>query len=741
MKKATTEATVDRETRRAAAAPSAPPPAGADCAPAAMPEESPRSSLASGGSKPIGQAELARAREIFESYRRGRANFEKRIVEDELWWELRHWELTDREGRSRRGTCSSCAPGAASGGTEPPPASAWLFNAILNKHADAMDNYPEPAVLPRERSDEGSARILSSVLPVVLEQNRFEETYADAWWEKLKHGTAAYGVFWNSEKLNGLGDIDIVGLDLLNLFWEPGITDLQKSANLFITELRDTGELEARYPQYAGRLGGGTDVKEYLYDDTVDNSGKAVVTDWYYRRATPSGRTVLHYAKFCGDCLLYASENEEAYRERGYYDHGMYPVVLDVLFPEKGTPAGFGYVAICKDPQRFIDSLSANIRETAMMNTRRRFFVSTSTGINEEEFLDWSGRPLVHVEGDLGDARVREISPAPLSGVYLDVMRMKVEEMKDTASNRDVNSGGGAGNGVTAAAAIAALQEAGNKTSRDMIAASYRAHTRVTELCIELMRQFYDFSRAFRVTGKDGDFSFVRFSNELIRDREAGVDADGETLYRRPVFDLKIRAQRSNPFSRMERNARAQELYGAGFFRPENAQASLIALEMMDFEGIDAVRDQVRQGQTLANQLEQAQKELEQARREAQAARQEARRASQELAMTRQRMARAGMAPGPSVSGPVGQAAPMGAARPGGMGPSGPSGAARGSDPGSAPGPGPASRSPAQPYLPVAFAKAHSRAFPASTGSIMGSGVRRTGYQQRLAERSRPRLG
>ncbi len=48
------------------------------------------------------------------------------------------------------------------------PSSAWLFNAILNKHADAMDNYPEPVVLPRERSDEESAKTLSSILPVVL---------------------------------------------------------------------------------------------------------------------------------------------------------------------------------------------------------------------------------------------------------------------------------------------------------------------------------------------------------------------------------------------------------------------------------------------------------------------------------------------------------------------------------------------------------------------------------------------
>ena len=75
--------------------------------------------------------------------------------------------------------------------------------------------------------------------------------------------------------------------------------------------------------------------------------------------------------------LLFASENEAEYQERGWYDHGLYPVVLDVMFPEKGTPVGFGYVAICKDPQLYVDKLSANILENAMMGTKKRFFWSS----------------------------------------------------------------------------------------------------------------------------------------------------------------------------------------------------------------------------------------------------------------------------------------------------------------------------------------------------------------------------
>lgn len=66
------------------------------------------------------------------------------------------------------------------------PRSAWLFNALANKHADIMDNFPEANVLPREKNDERAAKALSEIIPVILERNEFEETYSAGGWYKLK---------------------------------------------------------------------------------------------------------------------------------------------------------------------------------------------------------------------------------------------------------------------------------------------------------------------------------------------------------------------------------------------------------------------------------------------------------------------------------------------------------------------------------------------------------------------------
>lgn len=548
------------------------------------------------GQAMITEKDIARGAELLTRYKQGKANLEQRVIEDELWFKQQHWEVIRRK---------------APANSAPEPTSGWLFSTIASKHADMMDNIPEALVLPREQSDEQSAKLLSSIVPVVMEQNEFEQTYDDCCWELLKHGTAAYGVLWNSEKENGVGDVDIKQIDLLKLFWEPGVTDIQDSRNLFIVDLVDTDTLDRQYPEHAGRMGGQViDVAKYVYDDDVDTSDKAVVVDWYYKVRSPDGRTLLHYVKFVNDVLLFASENDPQYRGRGFYDHGLYPVVLDCLFPEKGTPVGFGYVSICRDPQMFIDKLSANILENAEMTTKKRFFVSSSTGVNEKEFDDWTKR-LVHVEGPIDDTRIREIITQPLAGIYPSIVQMKIDEMKETSNNRDVNSGGTA-SGVTAAAAISALQEAGNKTSRDMISGSYRAFSRIDRLVIELMRQFYTEQRAFRIVApNEMGYQFVTFSNAGIRDQEMG-QINGQMMFRHPVFDLKIKAQKKNPFSRMEMNERAKELYGLGFFNPERAQEALMALEMMDFEGIDKVREQVQQGQTLLNICRQLQAQLQQ---------------------------------------------------------------------------------------------------------------------------------
>ena len=524
----------------------------------------------------IGAEQVRQAAEVLRKYRLGKQNLDRRIIDNEQFWKLRHWEQMEKSGE---------------GGNpqDVRPASGWLVNCILSKHADAMDSYPEPTVLPREPGDRKEAEVLSRVLPVILKNNKFKRAYSQAWWNKLKSGCAVYGVFWDGGKLHGLGDIDIRSMDVLNLFWEPGVQDIQESEHFFSTELTPNRRLEEQYPELTGKLGrSGGQVSRYLYDDKVDTSEQSLVVDWYYH-TVEQGRRVLQYCKFVGENVLYATENDPEMAEKGWYDHGQYPFVFDVLFPEEGTPCGYGYVDLCKSAQKQIDLMNQAILKNTLASATPRFFIRSDGAVNENEYADWT-RPFVHTNGNLGADSIAPIRVPTLDSVYVAVLQNKIAEMKETAGNRDVMSGGTAG-GVTAATAIAALQEAGGKLSRNMIDDGYEAFAQVLTLCIELVRQFYDMPRQFRLLGKKG-VEFASFDNRSLRPRALLTGG-----YRVPEFDLEVSAQNETPYKTMEYNQLALQLFQMGFFRSDMAEQALRCLELMEFKNKDALTEVIREGQ------------------------------------------------------------------------------------------------------------------------------------------------
>ena len=444
----------------------------------------------------ITREQLQEFSRVLHEYKVGKASTERRMIAAEQWWKLHNQPEEEKNGNQMyRGFRSR---------------SSWLHNVIVNKHADAVESYPEPNILPREEGDKQEAKMLSAIVPCVLEQNAFDATWSDAMWAKMKYGTCVYKITWDSGKLGGLGDISIERVNVLNLFWEPGITDIQKSRYVYHTELMDNEALEEQYPKLRGQLKGNDFyASKFLYDDNVPTDRKSTVIDVYYHRGG-----VLHYCKYIGDIVLYATENDQEYRERGLYDHGLYPYVFDALFPVEGSPCGYGYVDICRNPQTAIDSLGTSLVRNAVVGATPRYFMREDGSVNEQELLD-TEKPLVHVDGNLGQDSIRPIDYNALPGNYINVWSTMVNELRETSGNTDTATGN-VTSGVTAASAIAALQEASGKGSRDSTLAAYRAYSKIVNLCIELIRQFYDLPRSFRIVGELGMEQFVSYDYEFL---------------------------------------------------------------------------------------------------------------------------------------------------------------------------------------------------------------------------------
>lgn len=542
---------------------------------------------------------IKKAEGILEQYKRERQALTDRIIENN-----QYFEFTATSGRPRQKSCC---------GKFKPSQSAYLFNSIINKHADFMDNMPSPVILPREESDEKVAKTLSVVVPAIMEKSKFGESWSENCYEKLVGGTAVYATVWDGSAENGLGEILVRRAELINLFWKGGISEINESPNLFYVSVMDNDELELRYPKLHDKTGSGSvlNVAEFIYEDRPDRTSQSLVVDWYYKKPVEmingAGmrvvKYVLHYCIFsCGE-VLYASEDD--YNDDGtprypdgFYRHGRYPYTVDVMFPLKGSMAGFGYVDIMKNPQEFIDDIDTAIRKNTKLKSVPKVMAPVGAGIRGEDLLD-PDKTIVQYAGSRDQIQPVETPDIPAS--VFNFRTGKIDELKETSGNRDFSQGSTAA-GVTAASAIAALQEAGSKLSRDMIKQSYFAYAQICELVIELIRQFYTVSRVIRITDANEKAKYERVSGSMLTrrasDPEFGIASGDRELH----FDVKVNAQKASPFSRAAQNELAKELYGAGFFNPQIADQVLVALDMMEFDGKDKIVAKVQENAQLMNE-------------------------------------------------------------------------------------------------------------------------------------------
>lgn len=552
--------------------------------------------------KVIGVEEIIKARETLQKYKQQKQSLESRVVNNEEWWKIHNWEQIKKKDAAK-------ADRENPNGIETPSSSAWLFNSITNKIADFSDNYPEANIRARTGGDVPEAERLKNVIPMILKRNKFYKTYIADISEKSKSGTGITYVGWNPKK-DGIGDVEIQNINILSIFWQGGITNIQKSRNVFTVELVDTDLLKKQYPSEAENItsDGEVDLKQYLYEDYIDTTDKSLVIDWWYKK---DGK--LHYCKFVNNIVLFATENEPDEYPNGYYDDGNYPFVFDVMFPMQGTIAGFGFIDVGKQPQEYIDKMDAGILQNVLMNSTPRYFERQDSEINEEEFLDWT-QPFVKTNTNLGQDDLREINVRGLDSAVFTQRDSKINEIKETTANRDVSTGGTT-SGVTAASAISALIETGSKVSRMAIKGTYDAFENIIYLIIERMRQFYDLPRYVRITGDDGTDDYGTYDNSNLKLQERQT-LQGDTAQYLPEFDIEVAAQKASPYSKAAQNELALQLYSAGFFNPQNTDQSLACLNIMDFDHKSDVINQIKKNGTLLDALQQAQMQLQQLQQE-----------------------------------------------------------------------------------------------------------------------------
>ena len=545
----------------------------------------------------IDEKKVAEFESILYKYRDGKQFLDEKIKNDYEWWKQRHWHLLKGKQVAEGSKTVDMV------NKEPEPTTAHLFSCIQNKHADAMDNIPELIFLPVSKDDEQTCSILNKIIPVVNERSKFTRAYSGCWYDKLIAGAGIYFVGWNQNLYYGLGDVEIKKVDPLKLFWKPGINNIQESPFTFYVEELPLSEVRELYPYLEVTTGNHLALQEHPKQEQDIEQDIVQLVHCYYKV-----NNRIHYCYFCCGQVIYASENDDRFKDTGYYLHGKHPFVIDSCYSIYNSPFGFSLLDVEKSTQELIDKYTQLTVKNVKDNAAGKKFYDRNSGVNLGDLQD-PGKEYVAVNS-INDGVIRHVEVKDITANMSGLINNKVAEMNETSGNRDFTQGGTVA-GVTSASAIAALQESGSKGSRDLIKNTYEAMKEIGEMEIEIMRQRYQNTRFFRITGTEEEYDFVEFNNQDLLPREIEQE-DGQPILHTPVFDVKIKAQKQSPFSTMANNEQYLNFFKAGMFNPQIADQALLCVELLEFEGKENLIRKLKENGTLLQTVQELQGQLQQ---------------------------------------------------------------------------------------------------------------------------------
>ncbi len=513
-----------------------------------------------------------RAYRLFAEYRSAYASEWRRLENCERMYRGDHWHdvpVTDPN--------------------EPRPVTPVIQSTIENIGAELLDRIPEAVVVPESPDDAEIARVVEAVVRQNHDAASYAAEYRSAVHDLLVGGYAVQEVGYDSALNAGLGGAFIRAVDNRSILFDPLVTDVQDSRAIIKFSRRTLAYMEERFPKDAPYLAADAQQSADAPEDgllAADRAKSVLLLEFWWRSYdAEEDRSRVHMALLAANRVL--ADSRDA-KPEGYFDHGLYPFLLTRLYPRKGSCLGLGIVDLFEKQQRYADKLDQLVLKNALMASHNKLLVTESSGFDTEDLRDWSKE--VHRGESLNG--VTWFSTPPLPQYLIGYIQQLREDIKQESGANDFSRGMTTG-GITAASAIAALQEMSNKRARvfsRMLHETFRDAVRM-EILVE--REFNFFTRQVSVQ-VGGEIKRASFESAMLMRR-----AEGDA--RLPIeFCISVRAQQETKFSAMSQNELVLRMLSAGILKPAQA------VELMVFDGKDAVlkemREQERQAQSEASQ-------------------------------------------------------------------------------------------------------------------------------------------
>ena len=491
------------------------------------------------------------------------------------------WQRLERCERIYRGDHWHDVPETDAG--EPRPVTPVIQSTIENVRADLMDQYPQAVITADSPEYAEAAELLSAVIGENHTRMGYAKEYAKLTHDLLVGGYMVQEVGFDPNLNGGMGGAFLRQVDPRSIMFDPLCADIGDSRAVFKFAAHPREWFKQRYPHKERDMDSDSLLLKPVRDSllSVSDGDSIMLIECWQREYDPeTGSFAVHMKKMAGGVLL---EDSRTAKPEGCYRHGQYPFVITSLYPRRGSCLGFGLVDMFENQQLYSDKLDQIVLKNALMASHNKLLVTGASGFDVDDLRDWSKE--VHRGENLNG--VTWFSTAPLPGYILDYIRAMRNGIKEESGANDFSRGMASG-GVTAASAIAALQEMSSKRSRMAARSIHDAFEQAVRQEIEIEREFCIFPRSVKTKGGRGMFT----GKDLVKISELGNELPLE-------FVVSVKVQRENRFSVAAHNELMLTMLKAGMITPD------VALEMMNFDGKEQVQS------LMAKKLEEAREQQE----------------------------------------------------------------------------------------------------------------------------------
>lgn len=483
-----------------------------------------------------------------------------------------------------------------------------LKSTFNNCVADQVDNRPEALMTPETPELQNVVDDINDIVRFIYENNDYWYLHRFRVEDFIGTGTSVVQILWDERMANGRGDVALLRVPVEQFLWDPAEEDIQNARALFKVSWHPLSWFRAQYPEngmYVCDEENSVDAvgKNENQEEMMADEKKAMLLEYWYRTYDAKKRRyTINCMYLAGGAML------EHYKD--VYAHGMYPFVVDAFTEIRGLPVGEGLVMELAPMMRYINRyahyMDVNIRQSSHI----RMLVRNNSGLDVREVSDWTKDVIT---GDsIGEESVRFLQSAPLTSLAMQQMYQLQTDLKQDSGQNQFTRGETAG-GVTAATAIASLQEAGGKQTRMRTQTLNQGFQRITEQVLWLVSEFYGEHRVQMITGKDGEYRQVDASSSRLmgHSKKGGVVPP-------PPYTVRIQVQRLNPQAIQSQNELIMNAYTmaaqSGQPFPLSILFSLLTVDGKDrilpvLQSLDA---QMQQMQQMAAENEQLQATVQQ---------------------------------------------------------------------------------------------------------------------------------